>query len=414
MARRSNRSRKNRSASSNASSKSNQKRAQQAANKDKQRQQLREQLEPRALFDAALPAPELTTPDATPTEAPVTVDPQLVDDVAVGNETQRKEVVFVDATVENVDALLDEIMQQRQGVSLELKLLSLGEDGVKQIAEEMNGMSGVDAVHIISHGNAGELQLGTGTLSAASMSGQYMQEMLTIRGALSQDADMLIYGCNFGQGAAGSAAAVQLAALTGADIASSDDLTGATALGGDWDLENTVGQVEAAALSASGWTGTLADTTITAAELVSGLDLPNDETEVTKGGNTVTFSQVAGTDGLMNDNPFGVGFARNSDAIETHDLEVTFAGDVNIVELEFGFLNNDVQPANSDGIEQLFDFRAIDRSGNDITSQVTISLDDNSTQGGLSFQAVSNLGPTARNNALVPDGPSGPGDAGSF
>ena len=40
------------------------------------------------------------------------------------------------------------------------------------------------------------------------------------------DADLLIYGCNFGQGEAGQEAMETLAELTGADIAASTDRTG--------------------------------------------------------------------------------------------------------------------------------------------------------------------------------------------
>ncbi|NJN49429.1 MAG: DUF4347 domain-containing protein, partial [Alkalinema sp. RL_2_19] len=65
---------------------------------------------------------------------------------------------------------------------------------------------------------------------------------------LSENADILIYGCNFAQGESGERAADTLAQLTGADIAASDDLTGATDLGGDAELEVHKGVVEAATL----------------------------------------------------------------------------------------------------------------------------------------------------------------------
>ena len=69
----------------------------------------------------------------------------------------------------------------------------------------------------------------------------------------------MIYGCNFGQGDAGEDAVATLSELTGADVAASDDLTGAEAKGGDWDLELNVGTVETAALSATAFEGVLMD-----------------------------------------------------------------------------------------------------------------------------------------------------------
>ena len=78
----------------------------------------------------------------------------------------------------------------------------------------------------------------------ASMQGQYADELAIINQALTDEADWLIYGCNFGEGVIGQEAATLLAELTGAEIAASNDLTGSTELGGDWDLEYRTGAIE--------------------------------------------------------------------------------------------------------------------------------------------------------------------------
>ena len=62
--------------------------------------------------------------------------------------------------------------------------------------------------------------------------------------ALSADADVLLYGCDVAASADGRALVGGLAQLTGADVAASDDLTGAAALGGDWELEFSTGAIE--------------------------------------------------------------------------------------------------------------------------------------------------------------------------
>ncbi len=62
---------------------------------------------------------------------------------------------------------------------------------------------------------------------------------------LMADSDILLYGCDVGGGAIGQAFIQQLAALTGADVAASDDRTGSAALGGDWDFEVKTGEIAA-------------------------------------------------------------------------------------------------------------------------------------------------------------------------
>ena len=71
--------------------------------------------------------------------------------------------------------------------------------------------------------------------------------------------DLLIYGCHFGAGTTGRLAVQALARATGADVAASDDLTGNAALGGDWDLEVTEGDVAVQPLATlqEGFTGVL-------------------------------------------------------------------------------------------------------------------------------------------------------------
>lgn len=82
-------------------------------------------------------------------------------------------------------------------------VLDATRDGIEQIAESLAGRSDIGAIHLISHGSSGELQLGTGTLTAESMSEEYANEMATIRESLSDQADLLVYGCNFGEGSEG-------------------------------------------------------------------------------------------------------------------------------------------------------------------------------------------------------------------
>ena len=149
------------------------------------------------------------------------------------------EIVFVDPTVPNYQGLIAGI-----GPHVEAVVLDATRDGMEQIAESLVGRSDIDAIHLISHGSAGELQLGTGTLTAESMAGEYANEMATIRESLSGQADLMVYGCNFGEGSEGVEAVNLLAEITGADVAASSDWTGHRDLGGDWEFEVQVGSIE--------------------------------------------------------------------------------------------------------------------------------------------------------------------------
>ncbi|MFM8401139.1 MAG: DUF4347 domain-containing protein, partial [Pirellula sp.] len=97
--------------------------------------------------------------------------------------------------------------------------------------------------HLVGHGRAGEIYLGSSVLGNGTLGG-YSSELSKIGNALTADGDILVYGCETAQGAQGQQFLQQLARLTSADVAGSSDITGAANLGGDWDLEEQVGDVQ--------------------------------------------------------------------------------------------------------------------------------------------------------------------------
>ncbi|WP_394754021.1 DUF4347 domain-containing protein [Crenothrix sp.] len=152
----------------------------------------------------------------------------------------RNEIIFVDAGVEDASSLLAGIPSSTRVVWLDAT-----RDGVKQIAEALIGQSNVDAIHIVSHGDAGRLLLGSSTLSGENLV-DYADDLKQIGSALSEQGDLLLYGCNVAQGEAGTHFIQSLAQLTGADVAASDDLTGHD---GDWLLEAQTGSIEISSLN---------------------------------------------------------------------------------------------------------------------------------------------------------------------
>src|ERR1043165_1194531 len=139
---------------------------------------------------------------------------QDVLDASTAPAGQVKEVVFVDSRVQDYQSRL-------AGVDPKAAVIFLDptKDGVAQIADTLAQLSDVTAVHIVAQGSADSLQLGSGTLDAASMTGLNAQRLSSISGHLTADATLLIHGADFGKGDSGSAVANRLALLTTADVA---------------------------------------------------------------------------------------------------------------------------------------------------------------------------------------------------
>lgn len=169
-------------------------------------------------------------------------------------ENKVNSIVFVDPSVSDYTSLI-------AGVAPGAEVVILNPTGdVAKITEVLAQRSNISSIHIISHGASGSLQLGTEQLTLEDLYPHSEKQILPPlssqeRGlggevkqwsnALTQDADILIYGCNVASGEKGVAFVQQLSQLTGADVAASDDLTGSAALGGNWDLEVKTGKIEA-------------------------------------------------------------------------------------------------------------------------------------------------------------------------
>ena len=168
---------------------------------------------------------------------------------AIGVAAERSEIVFIEDNVPDLQSVLAGL---RPGI--EFVVLDSKADGLEQVAAHLQGRSGIDAVHIVSHGAEGVAQLGTASLDNASI-GNHAGALDAIGAALADDGDILLYGCATGAGAAGQALLQSLSTLSRADVAASTNATGAAALGGDWLLESRVGTID----SVNPFTGAFAD-----------------------------------------------------------------------------------------------------------------------------------------------------------
>ena len=154
--------------------------------------------------------------------------------------------MFVDAGVDNYQQLVDDLRNNADSSrNIEVVVLDRDKDGIEEISEFLSHREDLDAIHIISHGSDGSVELGNTSLNADTLEQNNLKIALWANN-FADTGDILIYGCNLAATEAGQSLIDELGALTLTDVAASDDLTGHESLGGDWDLEYQAGDIEAA------------------------------------------------------------------------------------------------------------------------------------------------------------------------
>ncbi len=148
------------------------------------------------------------------------------------------EIAFVMGNLPDLQTLIGGI---KPGVEIHI-LDPLG-DGIAQMDSILNGRSGIDSIHVFSHGASGSLSLGTTTLNSNTLL-DHQSQLAELGSHLTSTGDLLLYGCNVAQGADGHAFIESIARTTGADVSASTNLTGSSALGGDWVLDANAGSIE--------------------------------------------------------------------------------------------------------------------------------------------------------------------------
>ena len=205
-----------------------------------------EEIEPRILYSADFSPVLLDPAPAAPVAEHRLVDAtgEFAAPAAPEQQARSHEVVFVDTATPDYQKLVDDIEAQSGAQrQLDVVLLEPGSDGIQQISATLATMQDVSAVHLIGHGADGEVELGATTLNFESL----LKNASRIQGwgqALAPGADLLIYGCDVAENADGRALIDALGRLTGADVAASEDLTGAAAKGGDWNFEYATGSIQ--------------------------------------------------------------------------------------------------------------------------------------------------------------------------
>ena len=226
-----------------------------------------EELEPRILFSAGLEgivfdslSPDRDSLALYQNKDEITLQSTSSMDVEAV-VSSRHELVFIDTNTPDYQVLVDDLLANNgEDRTINLVLLDSSKNGIQQISDALANYDGLDAVHIISHGSDGTVQLGNSQLDLDSLLSN-TDAISSWGNAFSIDGDLLFYGCDLAATENGQSLINSVAKLTGTDVAASEDLTGNSSQGGDWELEYQQGQLESGVIFSQGlqqqWQGTL-------------------------------------------------------------------------------------------------------------------------------------------------------------
>ncbi|MGY6769367.1 DUF4347 domain-containing protein [Komagataeibacter sp. NFXK3] len=145
------------------------------------------------------------------------------------------DIVFVDSRVSDWRELTASL-----GNNVGVVVVDNTRDGMSVVSRVLSHQHDLNSVSFLTYGQAGQIELGSTTINAATLMADSTQ-VAQWGDALGAKGQILFWGCDVGQGAAGQALVDDLHTLTGAGVAASTDATGLGVLGGDWTLERTAG-----------------------------------------------------------------------------------------------------------------------------------------------------------------------------
>ncbi|MDC3086377.1 Ig-like domain-containing protein [Pelagibacteraceae bacterium] len=163
---------------------------------------------------------------------------------ASSQNAKSRQIVFIDSTVEDIETLINSFDK-----NTEVHVIQSDQDGFVTMQNILSSQENIDAVHIIGHGSVGQIAFGTAVLNNDTLN-TYENILQEIGTSLSENGDILFYGCNVAADQSGEILIKQIADITDADVAASDDITGK---GGDWDLEKHTGIIETENVSVVGY-----------------------------------------------------------------------------------------------------------------------------------------------------------------
>jgi Domain of unknown function (DUF4347)/FG-GAP-like repeat/RTX calcium-binding nonapeptide repeat (4 copies) len=149
---------------------------------------------------------------------------------------ESTQIVFIDRQLADYELLAAGVRSE-----FEVYLLDPALDGVQQVTRVLGRQKLVQAIHLVSHGSSGRIQLGSADLSLETID-HYGQDLQQWSAKLAANATLTIYGCEVGKGDRGMALVYRLSEFLGASVAASKTNTGSQELDADWDLQVKTGK----------------------------------------------------------------------------------------------------------------------------------------------------------------------------
>lgn len=171
-------------------------------------------------------------------KAATVIDVPVIDKVQLTRSTAVKELVIVDTAVDDYATLIRDI-----NPNVEVRFIDKTKPGLEQLNNILADYHGLTALHLVSHGADGVLQLGTDNVQEQDL--KLGQSLSILEQVMADDADVLLYGCNLAKSAKGKALLELINNNAKVDVAASNDYTGAKQQNGDWELEVVRGNINA-------------------------------------------------------------------------------------------------------------------------------------------------------------------------
>ncbi len=222
-------------------------------------------LEPRMMLDGAAVATAIDTIDDLANANKTDLDKRLkennfkteqdtklpfVNRESINQNTRTKQFVFIDSAIDDIEVLIESFDD-----NTEVHIIQSDVDGFKEMQNILADEKNIDGIHVIGHGSIGQIAFGDAILNSDTLN-EYKQTLKDIGASLSADGDILFYGCNIAADESGEILIKQIAEITEADVAASDDVTGK---GGDWDLEKHSGIIETKNIDVENYAHSLAN-----------------------------------------------------------------------------------------------------------------------------------------------------------
>jgi len=103
---------------------------------------------------------------------------------------RTKQFVFIDSAVDDIEVLIESFDD-----NTEVHVIQSEQDGFVEIENILSNESDIDALHIIGHGSVGQIAFGTAVLNSDTLD-TYRDTLKTIGLSLTEQGDILFYGCN--------------------------------------------------------------------------------------------------------------------------------------------------------------------------------------------------------------------------